>query len=34
MADFVAFTDVCYGEDERGVAAEAATQEDIDGFMS
>ena len=34
MADFVAFTDVCYGEDSREAAPEEATQEDIDGFMS
>ena len=33
MSDFIAFTDVTYGEDER-VMVRQATQEDIDAFMS
>ena len=33
MADFVAFTDVMFGEDRRKPAAREATQEDIDVFM-
>ena len=33
MADFVALTDVAYGEDGR-VPQACATQADIDGFMS
>ena len=32
MTDFIAFTDVSYGEDAR-VAKRQATQEDIDAFM-
>lgn len=34
MADFVAFTDVAFGEDARQAAAREATQDDIDDFMS
>ena len=34
MADFVAFTDVSFGEDVRAKAPRKATQDDIDSFMS
>lgn len=34
MTDFIAFTDVTFGEDSRKKAARMATQEDIDQFMS
>ena len=33
MSDFIAFTDVMYGEEGRAKVREA-TQEDIDAFMS
>ena len=33
MSDFVAITDVTYGEDDRAKVRDA-TQEDIDAFMS
>lgn len=33
MADFVAFTDVSFGEDARKPLARKATQDDIDSFM-
>ena len=32
MTDFIAFTDVLYGDDTRAAKREA-TQEDIDAFM-
>ena len=34
MSDFVAFTDVTFGEDARSTKPRKATQEEIDSFMS